>query len=518
MIGRVALKKGTFPQNGDLLTVLVFENELKKNSILNAFDPKSKKCVLEKIKTFNFQGKGEESLSFENLGKYQRIILVGAGKKTTLTPISLREKLANVVRVARKHKVSSMDLFLDDMELSSEIGKHLGLALYLANYSFIKYKGEKDRKKHHVVKEINIHLPEKTPEKVLTEVKKGVKLSKVLAEGVYLTRDLVNEPASNLGPNHMVEIAKQIAKQSNGAIKVTVLDEAECRKLGMEAFLGVAQGSDQKPKFIILQAGSSVGGRKKTAAQKTVCLIGKTIMFDSGGLSLKPSSAMEDMKMDMAGGATVLGAFKVLIQDPPLLSTLSKKIKLYGIIPACENMPSGKALKPGDVVQALNGKTIEVLNTDAEGRLALADALSYAEKYLKPDYIVDLATLTGACMVALGPDLAGLFSNDKEFGKTFREITKSQGDSAWPLPLYKPYAKGMKSPVADLKNITGKGLGGAITAALFLSEFVSKAKWIHIDIAGPAFRNVPPEGTKPQGGTGWGVLSLVEYLTRLITN
>jgi len=295
-------------------------------------------------------------------------------------------------------------------------------------------------------------------------------------------------------------VANSIAKSSSN-ISVTVLDEAQCRKLGMGSYLSVARGSVVPPKFIVLH----YKPRKSTSGRK-IALIGKSIMFDSGGLSLKPSESMEDMKIDMSGGATVLGVFSVLAKTETAQ-------EVFGILPACENMPSGHATRPGDIVTAMNGKTIEVLNTDAEGRLTLADALVYAEKHCKADVIIDLATLTGACVVALGNDLAGLFSNDEKLSDSFEEAATLVGDEVWKMPLHMPYLKKMKSDIADLKNIGGGRYGGAITAAVFLSEFVEKAKWIHLDIAGPAYRNDEPKGTLGKGATGWGVLSLMKFLS-----
>jgi len=267
----------------------------------------------------------------------------------------------------------------------------------------------------------------------------------------------------------------------------------------MGAFLGVAQGSERKPKFIILKYNNSPKSKK-------ICLIGKTVIFDSGGLSLKPSSSMEIMKIDMAGGATVLGIFKIL-------SKLDIKTSVIGILPACENMPSGHAIRPGDVVTALDGQTIEVLNTDAEGRLTLADALAYTEKYLGPEIIIDLATLTGACIVALGKEITGLFGNNKQLINDFEKISQKEGDHIWPLPMYEPYLKKMKSEIADWKNTGGAGFGGAIIAALFLKEFVKKTKWLHLDIAGPAYSE-ETKGVVSKGGTGWGVVSLIEFIKK----
>src|SRR3989344_5730978 len=450
MIGRISLKKSTFPQNSEVLVLPVAEGDL---AILKKLDPKAAKSLQDKIKKFDFKGKAGEALSTENVGSHKRLVLLGTGKKEKLTSIIFREKLADVIRRLRDEKAYSMELYLADLLLTEEAGKNIGLALHLSNYSFIKYRGEKTKKQHHEVKELTVFVPLGASADAVKKFETGLTLAEALAEGIYLSRDLVNEPASHVGASELVDAAKAIEKESNGNIKVEVLEEAECRKLGMGSYLGVAQGSEQKPKFIVIRAKTSAGAKKK------ICIIGKSIVFDTGGLSLKPPKAMMDMKLDMAGGAAVLGVFKVLTPDP---------------------------------------------------------ALSYAEKHLKSDYIVDLATLTGACIVALGEDLAGLFANDKEFGKLFREAADTTGEGIWPLPLYKPYLKGMKNGIADLKNIRGSGYGGAITGALFLSEFVEKAKWIHVDISGPAFREQGPVGILPRGATGWGVLTLIEFLKRIV--
>ncbi len=268
----------------------------------------------------------------------------------------------------------------------------------------------------------------------------------------------------------------------------------------MNAFLGVAVGSDKPPKFIHLSY-------KPRRPSKKIVLIGKGITFDTGGLSLKSSEHMETMKLDMSGAAAVLAVFAAI---PSLII----KSEVVGIIAACENMPSGKALKPGDILKALNGKTIEVLNTDAEGRLTLADAISYALIKEKPDEIIDLATLTGACMVALGQEIAGCFGNNDILLQNIEKHAKLTGENIWRMPLYREYSDLIKSPIADIKNIQTGRYGGAITAALFLSEFVGKTPWVHLDIAGPAYTEKDSPLT-PSGGTGFGVRLLLEYLVSL---
>ncbi|MBI2052006.1 leucyl aminopeptidase [Candidatus Roizmanbacteria bacterium] len=510
MIGRVSVKKGLFPQKATALIHLLFEEELGKDQIVKKLDRETSGKLQTKIKKSEFKAQDEQILAFERVFSYDTIFLAGLGKKKDFTLAKLKNAAASSLRQAKGQKLESVALFYfrELGEEYFEVGKNLGLAYYLSNYEFNKYKSKKAQAGSQPIRELTFYVPTNLKASEIGRIAEGAEYAKLLGEGIYLARNLVNEPASHLGPEHMVEVAFQIEKESRGKVKVEVLDRGECKKLGMGAYLGVAQGSDREPKFIVLRYQLQT---KKPA--KTVSLVGKTIIFDSGGLSLKPSKSMEDMKMDMAGGATVLGVFKILAR---LDKGAPKDLVVFGVLPACENMPSGKALKPGDIVQAHNGKTIEVLNTDAEGRLTLADGLSYAEKHLKSDYLIDVATLTGACMVALGSDLSGLFANDEKFGEAFQKVAEREGDELWPLPLYKPYAKKMKSEIADLKNVGGGRYAGAITAALFLSEFVEKAKWIHIDIAGPALRSDEPKGVIGKGGTGWGVLSIIEFIKKLL--
>lgn len=498
MIGKITLQKALYPKQSLAIVLFVFQGDFKNISFL----PRE---ILSKIKIkrdlHDFKGKESEVLAFENVGSYDKLLLVGLGKKDKSSSKKFKNILADALRQVKRSKTKEVDIVSPGLNNKPfEIGENVAMALHLSNYQFDKYKSQESKKKITYIEKLNFYLG-RTNEK---EFQKGVNWGEQIASGIYLTRDLVNEPAAHVTPYALADVARAIAKESKGKIKAEVLEEAECRKLGMGAYLGVAQGSEHKPKFIVLRY---VGDAARNVKRKTICIIGKSITFDSGGLSLKPSEHMEDMKIDMAGGATVLGLFKVLAQMNDKLG-----YEVYGLLPACENMPSDHAMRPGDVVTALNGKTIEVLNTDAEGRLALADAISYAEKYIKPGVIIDLATLTGACMVALGDDVAGLFGNDDKLIENFKKVADHAGDELWPLPLYKPYAKRMKSHIADLKNITGGRYGGAITAALFLNEFVKGAKWIHIDIAGPAHRSEGPKGVLDRGATGWGVASLIEFL------
>jgi leucyl aminopeptidase len=315
------------------------------------------------------------------------------------------------------------------------------------------------------------------------------------ASGTVFARDLVNEPSSVMTPSAIARAAKSLAGQKG--IRCSVFGKKEIRALKMEAFLGVARGSEEEPKFIKL---SYRGGGKKT-----ICLVGKGITYDSGGLSLKPATGMETMKCDMAGAAAILGVFEALASMKP-------KINVTGLIAACENMPSGHAIKPGDVVRAMNGKTIEVVNTDAEGRLILADALSYADKFVKSEYTIDVATLTGACMIALGEDIAGVFSDSDTLAKELLDAAQIAGEKVWRMPIAKEYEEGLKSPIADISNVSKIRYGGAINGALFLREFSGgNTKWAHLDIAGPAFCEKETALTR-FGGTGFGVRTLLSFI------
>lgn len=490
-------QKNSFPHTGNTLVFFTNENTFKKDSRLQQLDRLVNGRITRKIKEHRFAGKKDESFVVEGGDIYEYIIVYGVGD-------SLRNALASVNAIAVTLKSTSLHLFYSPFMGSDyfELGKQVALGFYLSNYSFDVYKGKEDLKKKHVVKDLYFYSEQELPK----EFGEGVKWGQVLSEGISLTRNMVNEPASHMHPVTMVAQAFAIEKASKGTISVQVLDRDECQKLGMGSYLGVAQGSDREPKFIVLKYSQPSFAKATAGKAKRICLVGKSITFDSGGLSLKPAKSMETMKIDMAGGATVLGIFDILARSGHAIH------EVWGVLPACENMVSGNSIRPGDIVTALNGKTIEVLNTDAEGRLALADAVAYAEKYIKPDYIIDLATLTGACMVALGEDIAGIFGNDETSVKKFIEKAKKEGEEICELPLYKPYLALLKSEIADIKNIGGTGYGGAISGALFIGEFVKKTKWIHLDIAGPAYNSGAVKGVIGKGGTGWGILTIMSLL------
>ena len=311
----------------------------------------------------------------------------------------------------------------------------------------------------------------------VTTVTGGLRRGEAIAAGVDLARECANRPGNYCTPTYLAEQARQLGKDFG--LKVEVLERKDCEKLGMGSFLGVAQGSDEPLKFIVAR----YSGAAKTEAP--VVLVGKGITFDTGGISIKPAGEMDEMKFDMGGAASVLGTLRAVAQ-------IKAKVNLIGIIPACENMPSGRAVKPGDVLTSMSGQTIEVLNTDAEGRLILCDALTYAERF-KPAVTVDIATLTGACVIALGHIRTGLFSADDALAAELLSAGEQSGDLAWRMPLDDEYEEGLKSNFADIANV-GSRAGGSITAAMFLKRFASKQRWAHLDIAGTAWKSGAAKG------------------------
>ncbi len=310
-----------------------------------------------------------------------------------------------------------------------------------------------------------------------TAAREGLQRGQAIAAGVELARECANRPGNHCTPTHLAEQARKLGKDHG--LKVEILERKDAEKLGMGSFLAVAQGSEQPPKFIVARWN---GGRKGDAP---VVLIGKGITFDTGGISIKPAAEMDEMKFDMGGAASVLGTLRAVAQ-------LGAKLNVIGIVPACENMPDGRAVKPGDVVTSMSGQTIEILNTDAEGRLILCDAMTYAER-LKPRVVVDIATLTGACVIALGHHRTGLFSADDELAAQLLAAGDRAADPAWRMPLDEEYDDALKSNFADIANVGGRA-GGAITAAMFLKRFSAKMRWAHLDIAGTAWKSGAAKG------------------------
>ena len=334
---------------------------------------------------------------------------------------------------------------------------------------------------------------------ILRPMRKGARAGEVIARSVVMGRDMVNAPASDMTPTIMAAKARGLSQKFG--LRLQVLERTQMERLGMGALLGVASGSTQPPKFIILEYH---GGGKKPF----IALVGKTVTFDSGGISLKPAQNMETMKDDMSGGAAVLGVMQAAAE-------FKLPLNIVALLPATENMPSGSAYKPGDVLRTMSGQTIEIINTDAEGRLILSDGLAYACKY-KPALIVDIATLTGACSIALGHEAIGMLGNNDTFKQKMREAGEKTGERVWELPLWEGYYDYIKSDIADMKNAGGRA-GGVITASALLSRFVQKYPWVHLDIAGTAWTEKNRPYT-PKGATGIGVRLLTQFLRDYAAN
>jgi leucyl aminopeptidase len=423
-----------------------------------------------------------------------RLFFVGLGAFADFNLNKLAQATALFAKKCEELKKDKVNLMVPKTGFSDvDLGKTLVESINLSLYRFNKYKSEKSE---YVINELNLYLDGFTESRTKS-LNRGFEIGNAFSFSVNFARDLVNEPSSVTTPTCLAEEALKLEKNSKN-IEVTVYDAKKMKKLGMDASLAIGKGSVEEPKFIKIEY-------KPRKSFNKVVLIGKGLTFDSGGLSIKTANSMETMKTDMAGAASVIAVFKVL-------EKLEIKINVIGLISAVENMPSGSSVKPGDVVRAFNGKTIEILNTDAEGRVTLADSLSYAAS-LKPKMIIDLATLTGACIVALGELISGVMGNDRRIVNQIIEAGHQENEKIWQLPLEEEYKEMLKSSVADIKN-TAKRYGGAITAGLFLQEFVDQIPWAHLDIAGPAYFE---KGTDlvPKGGSGIPVKSILRFLMNL---
>ncbi|PIT98024.1 MAG: leucyl aminopeptidase [Candidatus Andersenbacteria bacterium CG10_big_fil_rev_8_21_14_0_10_54_11] len=427
------------------------------------------------------------------------VAITGLGPREDSTDAhgeALRRGLGRVVQELRKHGARQLAIALHHLSDQSALVGPACEGVFLAEYRFVDYSEQlRVQQERTRLKKLLLLLPDAQH----TAARRAVSRSRAVAGGVALARDLVNRPAGALEPRDLAAAAREIAAAPS--ITVRILDRAQAKKAGFTAFLAVARGSSSEPYVIHLTYRPL---RPKRPVPK-VFLVGKGITFDSGGLSLKPAQYMEDMKIDMAGAAAVLGLFASL-------EALAPAAEVHGVIAACENMPSGAAYRPGDVVYAKNGTTIEVLNTDAEGRITLADALAYAAEH-RPEAIVDLATLTGSCMATLGETVAGLWSNNDRLQAQLLAAAGQAGEQACVLPMPYEYRSQLESTVADLRNIGTTRFGDAIHAAMFLREFVGKVPWAHLDIAGPAYANSSVLPYYMKGATGYGVRLLANYLT-----
>ena len=479
-------------QRSACVVVGVFETRVLTEAA-KTLDKNANGYISDILNNGDMEGKAGSTLLLHKVPNTvcKRVLLVGLGKKSKLHDREYR----NAVQAAFNalHETGALDavLFLiEDPVIKREISWKISHTVIMAMKSV--YHPDQLKSKHEGSKQHLRKVTLSTTSRVDSDIgEKALQWGLATAHGMNLTKDLGNLPPNVCTPSYLAELAMKMAKTYK--LKATVLEQKDMERLGMGSLLSVAQGSSQPAKLITLE----YWGRKKK--EKPVVLVGKGVTFDTGGISLKPAAEMDEMKYDMCGAASVLGTIAAIAQ-------MRLPINVVGIIPATENMPGGNATKPGDIVTSMSGQTIEILNTDAEGRLILCDALTYAERY-EPEVVIDIATLTGACVIALGHVASGLLSNNEELAMELLNASEQAADRAWHLPLWDDYQEQLKSNFADMANIGGRA-AGTITAACFLSRFTKKYRWAHIDIAGTAW-----ESGKKKGATGRPVPLLTQFLT-----
>jgi len=467
----------------DALICLLFEGG---SEVLKKM-PQAIVSLVKQVFSKEFSGKQNEVFLMRapDSVKPGRLLLVGLGKKDQISAEKIRQAGGRAATYLRSMGVKKAALSTDllyGLKISPAAfveGALLGL------YNYKRYKKDEDKKSLE-----SLTLLAKSS----AELTEGLKRAEAVTKAVCFARDLVNTPANDMTPTEIVRSASSLRSNK---LSVRVLDRAAAKKLGMGSFLAVAKGSKEEPRFIVLDY--------KGAAGAPFVLIGKSITFDSGGISLKPSEGMEKMKYDMAGGAAVLGVLKAV-------SDLRLPVHIVGILPATENLPGGSATKPGDVAKSLSGKTIEIINTDAEGRLVVADAIAYAKR-MKPKAIIDIATLTGACLIALGNEAIAMMGNDRKLLDALKKSGENTYERVWEMPLFEEYKEYLKSDIADIKNIGGRN-GGLVTAAYFLYEFAGDTPWVHLDIAGTAWTEKDKPYT-PKGATGIGTRLIFDIIKGL---
>ncbi len=483
--------------NVEALAVAVYKDEKAATGILKDLDKLTSGAVASVIKSEEFKGeKGDTAyIIFEPKGKVKakRLLLVGVGDKTDYFAKDVSILSGTAARVLKKRNIKSLALLPRSDGDASEVAANAMQGVITSHFELDKYR-TKDKNTKEITNFV-LCVEGAKP----ADLKNGLSRGEAIGDAMNFTRDLANEPPNILTPTEMANRAKKMAKDTG--LKCEILDEAKMKKLGMGSLLSVSLGSAEPAQLIFLKYEPKKSTGKKG---ELLALVGKGITFDTGGISIKPAAGMEAMKYDMSGGATVLGAMQAI-------GNLKPTVPVIGIVAAVENMPSGTASRPSDVVTAMNGKTVEILNTDAEGRLVLADAVAYAEKQ-GATRIVDLATLTGAVIIALGVLNTGIIGNDQEFVDEIIECGKEAGENFWQLPVGKDYSKGIKSDIADIKNIGPSRKAGTIMGAVFIQEFIDKAKWAHLDIAGTAWEDetTPNQSKGPTAVALRTLLKLVE--------
>ncbi|MBI5182617.1 MAG: leucyl aminopeptidase [Nitrospirae bacterium] len=479
----------------EAIAIGLFEREGAER--YNGLDKAADGLISNLIKRGEFKGKADEMLFLILPAglKAKRILLLGLGEKKKFTVDKLRQAAAKAGQEMKNKGIKGFAMNipshipLPQGEGARRVGQAIAEGILLGLYQFEEYKTEKKEEKR--IDEVVFAAESKKAER---DIKNGVEIGRILAESANFSRNLVNRPSNDKTPIMLADEAKRMAKRFRLASRI--LGEREIKRLKMGGLIGVSKGSKEPPRFIILEHNRNKKGLD------TIVLIGKAITFDSGGISIKPSENMEKMKYDMSGGAAVMGAMMAAAR-------LKLPLHIVGLIPATENLPSGTAQKPGDIVKMIDGKTVEIISTDAEGRMILGDALGYAKRY-KPEAVIDLATLTGACVIALGNDAIGMMGTDDKLKERIKIAGELSYERVWELPLWDEYGELIKSDIADIKNVGGRP-AGTITGGYFLSRFIEGCPWAHLDIAGTAWEE-KGRPYKPKGATGVGVRLLSELL------
>jgi leucyl aminopeptidase len=495
---KITFAAHALPSKGALVVGVTQGNKLSPSA--TALDKKSGGAVKRAIAASRFTGrKGEflELLAPPKLGN-SRLLLAGLGEVSKLNTLDLENLGGSVYANLATGGETEVSIIVDDLkrarsEPSARAARYAYGAL-LRSYRFDKYRTKEKPEKKPSLKRLSVLVENPgAARKVMQDLTK-------VAEGVFFTRDLVSEPANVIFPESFAERTRSLTALG---VKVQALGVATMRRQGMGALLGVGQGSVREPRLVVMQWNGAPAAKGQAA--KPIAIVGKGVTFDTGGISIKPAAGMEDMKWDMGGAGVVAGLMKAL-------AGRKAKVNVVGVCGLAENMPDGNAQRPGDIVTSMSGQTIEVLNTDAEGRLVLADALWYTQQRFKPRAVIDLATLTGAIIVALGNEYAGVFSNDDKLAKILSDAGEATGEGVWRMPLGEEYDKLLDTPAADIKNIGGGRAGGSITAAQFLQRFIKDGTaWAHIDIAGVTWAS-KDKPTVPKGGTAFGVRLLNEMI------
>jgi leucyl aminopeptidase len=495
---KISFAAHALPNKGALVVGVAQGGKLSPSAA--SLDKTSGGAIKRAIAASRFTGrKGEflELLAPPKLGN-SRVLLAGLGEVSKLTALDLENLGGSVYASLATGGESEASIIVDGLKSAkaqpSARAAHYAYGALLRSYRFDKYRTKEKPEKKPSLKRLSLRVDNPGAARKLMQG-----LTKV-ADGVFFTRDLVSEPANVIYPESFAERARELSKLG---VKVQALGVAAMRRQGMGALLGVGQGSVREPRLVVMQWNGAPAAKGQAA--KPIAIVGKGVTFDTGGISIKPAAGMEDMKWDMGGAGVVAGLMKAL-------AGRKAKVNVVGVCGLAENMPDGNAQRPGDIVTSMSGQTIEVLNTDAEGRLVLADALWYTQQRFKPRAVIDLATLTGAIVVALGNEYAGLFANDDKLAKLLMDAGEATGEGVWRMPLGEEYDKLIDSPAADIKNIGGGRAGGSITAAQFLQRFIKNGTpWAHIDIAGVTWVS-KDKPTVPKGGTAFGVRLLNEMI------